>query len=329
MGGDYGPRHIVPACVSVLQRNPGLSIILVGQPAAINAAMPSAASVSGSRLRIVAASQAVAMDESPAQQLRNKTDSSMRLALQLVRDGKADACVSAGNTGALMALSKHVLKKIPGIERPAIMTAVPASTGRTYLLDLGANVDVGAGQLLQYAIMGNAVAQLSGLARPRVALLNIGVEANKGNQQVRRANELLAAQQQINYIGYIEGDGVFLGAADVVVCDGFVGNAILKSSEGLARMLAGHLAQQNRATPWRRLMALLNAAMWRQLRNQWSPDNYNGAWLLGVAGIVIKSHGAASQKAFAVALEHAAQAVQEKLVERLQLMLAAPVTRQQ
>src|SRR5690606_19650482 len=194
--------------------------------------------------------------------------------------------------------------KMPDIERPAIMTSVPTLSGQTYLLDLGANLDCSAQQLGQFARMGSAAVQLSGVARPKVALLNVGLESNKGNQQVRAADELLRQQVSINYIGYVAGDGVYRGEADVVVCDGFVGNVFLKTSEGLARMLAQHLSQQNRATLWRRLLALLNLSMWRQLRRQWSPDSYNGAWLLGVNGIVIKSHGAASEQAFAIAVEH-------------------------
>lgn len=321
MGGDFGPRLVVPACVDCLQRNPRLEIILVGEPGAIGAALNSAARNLRSRLHLQPASQSIAMDEPAAQQLRGKADSSMRVALELVRDGRAQACVSAGNTGALMALSKHVLQRLPGIERPAIMTAVPATTGKTYLLDLGANLDCSAEQLVQFARMGSAALRLDGIRQPRVALLNVGTEQNKGNQQVRRANELLREVRQLNYTGYVEGDGVFHGAADLVVCDGFVGNVLLKSSEGLARMLAGNLAEHSGANLWRRLLAMLNAGMWRELRSQWSPDNYNGAWLLGVNGIVIKSHGSAGRRAFAVAIEHAAEAVEEQLVERLRAIL--------
>lgn len=321
MGGDFGPRLVVPACVSCLQRNPSLSIILVGQSELIEPLLHSVPSLIKDRLSLHSASEVVAMDEPPAQLLRCKSDSSMRVALELVRDGVAQACISAGNTGALMALSKHVLKKLPDIERPAIMTSVPTLSGQTYLLDLGANLDCSAQQLAQFARMGSAAVQLSGVVRPKVALLNVGLESNKGNQQVRAADELLRQQDSINYIGYVEGDGVYRGEADVVVCDGFVGNVFLKTSEGLARMLAQHLSQQNRATLWRRLLALLNLSMWRQLRRQWSPDSYNGAWLLGVNGIVIKSHGAASEQAFAIAVEHGLRAVEENLVARLQAVL--------
>ena len=234
MGGDCGRRLVVSACVKSLIEHPGLHLVLVGDSASIEAVLAQYPQVDRSRLTVQHASESIAMTDLPAHALRHKPDSSMRVALQLLRDKQVQACVSAGNTGALMALAKHVLNSLENIERPAIMTALPTLTGETHLLDLGANVDVSAQQLVQFALMGSAAVQIQGIERPRVALLNVGSEAIKGNQQVKLAAIELEAMAHINYIGYVEGDGVFRGDEDVVVCDGFVGNVLLKSSEGLA-----------------------------------------------------------------------------------------------
>ncbi len=245
----------------------------------------------------------------------------MRIALQLVRDKQVQACVSAGNTGALMALAKHVLKPLAHIERPAIMTALPTLTGETHLLDLGANVDVSAQQLVQFALMGSAAVQIQGVERPRVALLNVGSEAIKGNQQVKQAAALLEQIKHLNYIGYVEGDGVFRGDADVVVCDGFVGNVLLKSSEGLAKMIATRIKQRlgRGVRAW--LLAWLAAPLLKVLRSELAPERYNGACLLRVDGIVVKSHGNATQEAFQAAISVAYLAAKEDLTQRLQVHL--------
>ncbi len=327
MGGDLGPRSVVPACLTVLAKHPAINLILVGDAELLQQQVASA-NLSPSleqRLQIQPASQLVLMEDSPARMLREKTDSSMRVALQLVSDGKAHACVSAGNTGALMALAKHIIKPLEHIERPAIMTALPCVGGHTYLLDLGANVDASASQLVQFALMGSAAVKLTGVQQPRVALLNVGSESLKGCQTVRQAAaslEQLAEAKVLNYIGYIEGDAVFKGQADVVVCDGFVGNVLLKGSEGLARFMAQQLQQQVLATSWRRFLAWLGRGMWQEVKQRWSPDNYNGALLLGVDGVVVKSHGAANETAFAAALEVALQASREDLPQRLAKQLA-------
>lgn len=325
MGGDFGPRCIVPACMASLAKNRDLHLILVGDVHKIEGALPLMADEVKQRLIIQPARENIGMDDSPARILRGKPDASMRVALQLVRDGCAQGCVSAGNTGALMALSKHVLRPLPHIERPAIMTALPTRTGVAHLLDLGANVDCTARQLAQFAFMASTAVQLKGVQRPRVGLLNVGIESVKGNQQVRRAAELLAGMSGLNYIGYVEGDGVYRGDADVVVCDGFAGNVLLKGSEGLARLLSATLSEQVKRNLWRRILALLNRGMWNEVRALWSPDNYNGAQLLGVDAVVVKSHGGANETAFAAALKVALSAVQEELPQRLErLILAQP-----
>lgn len=323
MGGDFGPRLVVSACVKSLHEHPKLHLVLVGDRAIIESVLAQCPQVDYSRLTIQHASESIEMTDLPAQALRNKSDSSMRVALQLLRDKHVQACVSAGNTGALMALAKHILTPLPNINRPAIMTALPTLTGETHLLDLGANVDVSAQQLVQFAVMGSAAVQVQGIERPRVALLNVGSEAIKGNQQVKLAAAELQAMPHINYIGYVEGDGVFRGDADVVVCDGFVGNVLLKSSEGLAKMIAARIKQRlgRGVRAW--LLAWLAAPLLKVLRSELTPERYNGACLLGVDGVVVKSHGNASQEAFQAAISVAYKAVQEGLAERLQAHLQA------
>lgn len=323
MGGDFGPRLVVCASVKSLEEHPRLRLVLVGDSAIIESILAQCPQVDYSRLSIQHASESIAMDDLPAQALRTKSDSSMRVALQLVRDRQVQACVSAGNTGALMALAKHILHPLPHIERPAIMTALPTLNGETHLLDLGANVDVSAQQLVQFALMGSAAVQIQGVANPRVALLNVGREAIKGNQQVKQAAAQLQFMPDINYIGYVEGDGVFRGDADVVVCDGFVGNVLLKSSEGLATMIAARIKQRLGRGPRAWLLAWLAAPLLRVLRSELAPGRYNGACLLGVDGVVVKSHGNASQQAFQAAITVAYKAVQEDLSERLRQHLQA------
>ena len=317
MGGDFGPRLVVSACVKSLAEHPQLRLVLVGDAASIESILAQLPQVDRSRLSVQPASESISMADIPAQALRQKPDSSMRIALQLLRDKQVQACVSAGNTGALMALAKHVLKTLPGIDRPAIMTALPTLKGETHLLDLGANVDVSAQQLVQFAVMGSAAVKAQGLTQPRVALLNVGSEASKGSQQVKLAAVELEAMPQINYIGYIEGDGVLRGDADVVVCDGFVGNVLLKSSEGLAHMITARVKQRlgRGLRAW--LLAWLAAPLLKMLRSELAPDRYNGACLLGVDGVVVKSHGNASSAAYQAAISVAYAAIQENLAQRL------------
>ena len=323
MGGDYGPRLVVSACVKSLLEHPQLQLVVVGDAVEIESVLAQYSHVDRSRLTVVHASETISMADLPAHALRHKPDSSMRIALQLLRDKQVHACVSAGNTGALMALAKHVLQPLAHIDRPAIMTALPTLTGETHLLDLGANVDVSAQQLVQFAIMGSAAVRIQGIAEPRVALLNVGSEAIKGNQQVKQAALLLEQIKEINYIGYVEGDGVFRGDADVVVCDGFVGNVLLKSSEGLVRMITARVKQRLGKGLRALLLAWLAAPLLKVLRSELSPERYNGACLLGVDGVVVKSHGNATQEAFQAAISVAYRAAQEQLAQRLQEHLQA------
>ena len=256
MGGDFGPHLIVPACIASLVEFPSLHLVLVGQAPVLEELIALHPGVDRARLRVEHASEVIGMDERPTHALRGKPDASMRVMLELVRSGRAKACVSAGNTGALMALSLYVLKPLPGIDRPAMVTAVPTARGVCHLLDLGANVDCSAEQLYQFAVMGSVAAEAQGVVRPRVALLNVGTENIKGNQQVKLAASLLQQAQGLNYIGFVEGDGLYRGEADVVVCDGFVGNVALKTTEGLAQMLALILREEFNRNLLTRLMGL-------------------------------------------------------------------------
>jgi glycerol-3-phosphate acyltransferase PlsX len=317
MGGDHGPHCIVPACLSVLAELPSLQLVLVGQAPLLEEFLACQPGVDRSRLRIEHAGEVIGMDERPAQALRGKPDSSMRRALELVRSGQARACVSAGNTGALMALSRYVLKTLPGIDRPAMVTAVPTERGHCHLLDLGANVDCSAEHLYQFAVMGAVAAEALGIERPKVALLNVGTEDIKGNQQVKLAASLLQRAQGLNYVGYIEGDGLYRGEADVVVCDGFVGNILLKSSEGLASLVSKRLETLFRQSLGARLVGALARPLLRRLQNELAPARHNGASFLGLQGIVVKSHGSAGPEGFQSAIRHALREVREDLPQRL------------
>ena len=321
MGGDFGPRLIVEACLARLNALPSLHLTLVGHPQLLAELVARCSGEARSRLQIAAASEVVGMDDKPSVALRGKPDSSMRVALQLLRDGKVQAVVSAGNTGALMALSRHVLKTLPGIDRPAMVAAIPTRNGHCQVLDLGANVDCTAVQLLQFAVMGSVAAQALGLARPRVALLNIGTEDIKGNQQVRLAAGLLQSAPGINYIGFVEGDGVYRGEADVVVCDGFVGNILLKSSEGLASMIGERVEALFKSGLAARLIGALAMPLLRRLRSELAPARYNGASFLGVQGIVVKSHGSAGLVGFQSAIDRACIEIRENIPERLHIQL--------
>ncbi len=320
MGGDHGPSVTVPAAVRFLEDHPAATVILVGREEAIRAHLGNHG-VDG-RLRVVNASEVVAMDESPALALRNKKDSSMRVAINLVKSGEADACVSAGNTGALMAISRFVLKMLPGIERPAICTQLPTMHGRTHMLDLGANVDCAPEHLLQFGIMGAMlVSALEHLERPTVGILNIGEEEIKGNEVVKAAAELLR-ESGLNFIGNVEGDGIYKGDADVVVCDGFVGNVALKTSEGLAQMLASFLRQEFKRNLLTKLAALVALPVLNNFKRRVDHRRYNGAILLGLKGISVKSHGSADSFAYANAIARAYDAAENRVLERIAERLA-------
>ena len=318
MGGDHGPHVTVAAALEFQGRAADVDIILVGIREAIETELAARKAVAGPRLRVHPATEVVGMDEQPAQAMRYKKDSSMRVAINLVKSGEAHACVSAGNTGALMAISRFVLKTIAGIDRPAIATILPNEKGTyTYVLDLGANVDCTPEQLMQFGVMGAMlVAAVEHKERPTVGLLNIGVEDIKGNETVKRAAELLRASG-LNFHGNVEGDDIYKGTTDVVVCDGFVGNALLKASEGVAKMMVGFLRTEFKRNPWNMLSAMLARPVLNALRARMDPAKYNGASLLGLRGIVIKSHGSADVRAFSFALERAVDEVRNNVAQRI------------
>ena len=305
MGGDHGPSVTVPAAVEYLRAAADVNIVLVGLQDAINQQLRSLSAENMPQLSVLHASEIVTMDESPAVALRGKKDSSMRVAINLVKDGSAHACISAGNTGALMAISRFVLKTLPNVERPAICSILPTRTGHTYMLDLGANVDCTAEHLLQFGIMGSVlVSSIEGKASPSVGLLNIGEEDIKGNEVVKRAAELLRASG-LNFYGNVEGDDIYKGTTDVVVCDGFVGNVALKASEGIIRMLGFYLREEFHRNLFTRVAGLIAKPVLNAFRNRIDPRQYNGATLLGLRGIVVKSHGSADHLAFRIAIGRA------------------------
>ena len=323
MGGDHGPKVTVPAALAFQRDRSDVELVLVGLGGAIGAELAPRNAAPGPRLRVQHASQVVGMDEAPAQALRFKKDSSMRVAVNLVKSGAAHACVSAGNTGALMAISRFVLKTLPGIDRPAIATVLPNMRGGyTTVLDLGANVDCTPEQLMQFGVMGAMlVAALEHKERPSVGLLNIGVEDIKGNDTVKRAADLLR-ESGLNFCGNVEGDDIYKGSADVVVCDGFVGNAVLKASEGVVQMVAATLKEEFARNPLRRLAALVSLPVLAAVRKRMDHRRYNGASLLGLRGVVIKSHGAADAYAFGQALRRAEDEVRNDVVQRITQRMA-------
>jgi phosphate acyltransferase len=322
MSGDHGPRVCVPAAVSLLRSRNDVALILVGIPEQIEEQLRACAATAHERLSIHAASEVVAMDEKPRDAVRRKKDSSIRRALELVKSGQAAACVSSGNTGALMATAHFVLKSLPGVDRAAIMSAIPAIGGHTHMLDLGANAACSAEQLAQFGVMGSIVAGgLSELERPTVGLLNIGEEDIKGHATVQEAHRLLQASR-INYVGFVEGDDIFTGEVDVVVTDGFTGNVALKTMEGLARMIGVSVREEFSRSPLRRLMA---ASAWPALsavRTRLDSRRYNGASMVGLNGIVIKSHGGADEFAFRNAISMAAIEASRGVPARIAAALA-------
>ncbi len=317
MGGDHGPSVVVPAALKALDHNPNLKLILVGDEAVLNQTLSENRRSPGERLMVHHTTQVVGMDELPSQALRGKKDSSMRVAINLVKDGTAQACVSAGNTGALMATARYVLKTLPGVDRPAICTSLPTIKGHTHVLDLGANVDSTADHLFEFAVMGSVLTRaVDNIERPSIGLLNIGAEEIKGNERVKEAARLLH-EADLNYIGFIEGDGIYLGEADVVVCDGFVGNVMLKTTEGVAKMIAHYMRQEFRRNLLTKFAGLIALPVLRAFRKRIDPRSYNGASLVGLQGIVIKSHGSADAHAFASAIREAVIEVKKNVPERI------------
>ena len=321
MGGDHGPSVVPPAAVDFLRSDPDTHLILVGLEEEVRKYLGKEAD--NPRIRVHHASQVVGMDEMPSKALRNKKDSSMRVAIDLVKEGVANACVSAGNTGALMATARFVLKTISGVDRPAIMASLPSMEGETWMLDLGANVDCTDEHMLQFAAMGSElVSSLRELDRPRVGLLNVGEEEIKGNEQVKRAHERLTASK-LNYIGYVEGDDIYKGGVDVVVCDGFVGNVSLKTAEGVAKMIAYFMKVEFKRNLMTKLAGLIALPVLRSLRRRMDPRRYNGASLLGLRGIVIKSHGGADIFSFENAIHTARKEIVADVPNRIARQLEA------
>lgn len=319
MGGDFGPRVTVPAALDFIRKHEDVRVVLVGLEEQIR---PLLGEADNGRVRVRHASQVVSMSEPPALALRNKKDSSMRVAINLVKEGEADACVSAGNTGALMAISRFVLKMLPGIDRPAICSILPTMTGHTHVLDLGANVDCSPEHLLQFGIMGaSLVSAIEHRSRPTVGILNIGEEEIKGNEVVKRAAELLKSSG-LNFVGNVEGDGVYKGEVEVVVCDGFVGNVALKASEGVAQMFVAFLRHEFNRNLFTRIAALIAMPILRRFKTQFDHRRYNGASLLGLKGVVVKSHGSADAFSFANALTRAADAARSEVLARISELVA-------
>ncbi len=321
MGGDQGASVVVPAALDFLNHDYDVDLILVGKEDVIREHLNGHNS---KRLSIKHASEEVAMDELPSKALRNKKDSSMRVAINLVHQGIADACVSSGNTGALMATARFVLKTLPNIDRPAIISSLPNIEGHTWMLDLGANVDCSTKHLFQFAVMGSElIKSVDGIESPRVGLLNVGEEEIKGNEQVKGAHELLL-NSSLNYIGYVEGDQIYSGGADLIVCDGFVGNVALKSSEGVAKLFRHYLTDSFKQSFLTKLAGLIAMPVLQHFRNSLDPRNYNGATLLGLNGIVVKSHGGADSYAF----ENAIRMAKKEIIEHVPEHIAEGIGRQ-
>lgn len=319
MGGDFGPHVVIPACEKFLQQFPDTGIVVVGDEHAIRLHVAKVAASIVERIEILHADQVIDMDEKPSTTLRGKPRSSMRLALEQLRSGRAKACVSAGNTGALMALGVHVVGRLDGIDRPAICSEIPTGNGSSFLLDLGANVDSSAENLLQFAQMSASyVAAIGKTANPSVALLNIGEEQTKGNAQVKAAAALMTGDDDLNYVGFIEGNGIFDGEVDIIVCDGFIGNVALKTSEGVAQFLFNGMRAATTKSLWTRFVGMLVYVTFRQFYRKLDPRRLNGAIFLGLRGVVVKSHGNADAVAFRRALEKARDAVKCDVVAALE-----------
>lgn len=327
MGGDHGPRVTVPAALAFLKREPEAELILVGREDAIRAELQRRGALQHARLSIVHASEVVEMDDPLEVALRRKKDSSMRVAIDLVKQGQAQACVSAGNTAALMAVSRYLLKTLPGVDRPAICTILPnQKDGPTYMLDLGANVDCEPMHLHQFALMGSAlVSAVEGKPKPTIGLLNVGAEDIKGNELVKHTAELLRADHAkglLNFYGNVEGNDIFEGTTDIVVCDGFVGNVTLKSVEGLGRLIKGVIKSELSKGWIDMLGALIAYRALKRVSQRLNPSRYNGASLLGLRGLVFKSHGGEDAYGFEWAIRRAFDAVHHDVLTRIEKSIA-------
>jgi glycerol-3-phosphate acyltransferase PlsX len=320
MGGDFGPQPVLEAALQTAVLTPELQLLIVGSQSLLESQLSilSPPASVASRLQVLHAPDVVSMDEKPSSVLRHKRHSSMWKALDLVKTGEASACVSAGNTGALMVMGRHLLKTFPGIDRPAICKPVPSSKGHCYLLDLGANINCSAEHLVQFAFMGSVLAAVSDdNSSPSVGLLNVGEENTKGIEQVREASRLLSKSSRINYVGFVEGDDIYTGDVDVVVCDGFVGNIALKVSEGAAKFLATNVRQVFNESWYARFAGWIAEPLVNQWRAKYDPVRHNGACFLGLQGTVVKSHGGADSRGFCFALQMAIEQVDKQIPEKI------------
>ncbi|MEJ2180281.1 MAG: phosphate acyltransferase PlsX [Gammaproteobacteria bacterium] len=321
MGGDHGPHVTVQAALSALREDPEIKIILVGDQDEITNELNKANAKVGGRISLQHATQKVEMHDLPSFALRNKKDSSMRVAINLVKEGAADSCVSAGNTGALMATSRFVLKMISGVDRPAIIVTLPTVKGHTHVLDMGANVDTSAENLLEFAMMGSVlVSAVESIESPTIGLLNIGEEEIKGNERVKEAARLLESSD-LNYVGYVEGDDIYKGTVDVVVCDGFVGNVALKTTEGVAQLILHYMTQEFKRNFLTMVAGIIAMPVLKAFRKRIDPRRYNGASLLGLQGIVIKSHGGADVLSLTCAIQEAKLEVQKNVPNKIRQQL--------
>ena len=325
MGGDQGPRLVVQSVRAFLNHSPNVTAILVGDKAELQQAFDELGPSSiDSKISVYPTNSTISMQSKAGEALRSGSDSSLWKALELVAEGKADACVSGGNTGALMAISRKLLKTFPGVSRPAICKSVPTASGSSLMLDLGANLDCSADQLVQFAVMGSALAQVSGCTKPRVALLNVGEEAGKGSEVIQAAAKMLASRDDIHFVGFVEGHDLYKGLVDVIVCDGLLGNVALKVSEGVATFVFSSLRESLKSSPWRTLLARIAKPALTPWKAKFNPSLYNGAALLGLRKTVVKSHGGADQlgfeRALAVAVEQVRADIANKIGERLQVV---------
>ena len=321
MSGDHGPTVIIPAALRALKQHRDLKLFLVGDQQVLAEVLSQHKATPGERLVLQHTSQVVEMDDLPSQALRGKKDSSMRVAINLVKQGDAQACVSAGNTGALMATARFVLKTLDGIDRPAIITALPTIRGHCHVLDLGANIDCSAEVLYQFALMGSVLTSaVDNNPSPSIGLLNIGEEEIKGNEQVREAGRMLS-ESGLNYYGFVEGDDIYKGTVDVVVADGFVGNVALKTSEGVAKMISHYMKLEFKRNILTKLAGLIAMPVLQAFRRRIDPRAYNGASLVGLRGIVIKSHGSADEFSFATAIGEAVLEVEKNVPEKIREQL--------
>jgi glycerol-3-phosphate acyltransferase PlsX len=321
MGGDVGLDVTIPAVMEIIKEFPQLNVILVGDQAAIEEKLQPCPATIRQQISIRHTTQVVGMDEKPALALRGKKDSSMRVAINLVKEQEADACVSAGNTGALMATARFVLKTLPGIDRPAICTAIPTQSGHTHMLDLGANIDLSAEHLFEFAVMGSVLTSaVDNTQSPKIGLLNIGQEEMKGNEQVQQAANLIS-NSNLNYYGFIEGDDIYKGVVDVVVCDGFVGNISLKTSEGVAKMIIYYIKREFNRNWLTKLAGLCALPVLKAFKSTIDPRQYNGASLLGLKGIVVKSHGGADVFSYTNAIRVAIIEVENKVPQKISKVL--------